>query len=451
MIKNTLRNISSLSLLLLGSLSFADTMYENASDGDTVGWHIYDRWPSGVTVENVNDEQRGRVIKITGTTSNGVHLLGWEDTNSILQWKMKANKWNIFYVAVMTTNGFRYLAYTPRNYDKGRDPNNQSYKIRLGIGSKMMDGKWHTFTRDIQADITKHEPGNQLEYIQGIKIRGAGSYDDIKTIEDDGITNPVEAKSIFIIGPSTVHAGGYTHDSGPLAGARLEGWGEELGVYAKDSSKIINRARSGSNPVTYVNSIGENTLRSTDKEGRWWPDTLSRIQNRSNKNGGFLLIQFGGTSSNDKFAHWSKREAYFKEHVSFFITEAQNENLTPVLISPLSRRVTDRANRAFMPKYMHDLANEKGLLFLDLYSKSFNEYKKTFESVGLTDTNTSDSINFINALEKIYSYERNTPIVGGINNTHLSPAGARIVAGWVKDLACESDRADGQELCSQFK
>ena len=210
MIVNKLKSIS-LSLILLGTLSFADalpqdvideidnakaetdmrllggpsvvqTMHEDASDGDTKGWHIYDKWPSGMTVKNVNDPERGKVIKITGTISNGVHFLGWKDTNPILQWKMKADKWNIFYVAVMTKKGYRVLSYTPRSYDKGRDPYKQSHKIRLGLGSKMQDGKWHTFTRDIQADITKHEPDNKLKHILGIKIRGAGSYDDIKTI-----------------------------------------------------------------------------------------------------------------------------------------------------------------------------------------------------------------------------------------------------------------------------
>jgi len=247
---NTLRNIS-LSLLLLGSVSSADTMHENASDGDTVGWHIYDSWPSGASIDNIIDSETGnRVIKITGTTSNGVQFLGWHDTNSILQWKMKADKWNVFYIAVMTSNGSRYLSYTPRNHDVGRDPYHQSHKIRLGLGSKMMDGEWHTFTRDIQADITKHEPGNQLEYIQGIKIRGAGSYDNIKTISNS--TNNLE--SIFIIGPSTVSASGYISRDG--SGRTLEGWGEELDFYMKDKNKLFNRARSGSTATDPANPSG---------------------------------------------------------------------------------------------------------------------------------------------------------------------------------------------------
>jgi len=424
MIKNTLRNISSLSLLLLGSLSFADTMYENASDGDTVGWHIYDRWPSGVTVENVNDEQRGRVIKITGTTSNGVHLLGWEDTNSILQWKMKANKWNIFYVAVMTTNGFRYLAYTPRNYDKGRDPHNQSYKIRLGIGSKMMDGKWHTFTRDIQADITKHEPGNQLEYIQGIKIRGAGSYDDIKTISTEN------RKEIFIIGPSTVHIGDEYNSQRTLdcqtnnPNNILMGWGERFQEYS--TAKVHDFARLGSNPVSFDSNNYNHGLFGSNRN---WESTYSAMQKAPK--GSFLLIQFGG---NSKLAQLDRTE--FREAISKYVDKAKELEMVPVLISSLDAH-DDFHNEKRYPYglYMRELASDENLLLLDLLDKSNKEFGKL---------NQQELDNFGDCINLTLGKTEKDPV-------HLSPNGANIVAGWVKDLACKSDRADGQELCSQFK
>lgn len=168
---------------LLFPLTFIQaTVYENAEDGKITGWYIYDKWPKGVKIENIQDKNAGRVIQITGTISNGASLGGWKDTNPILQWKMKADKWNVFYVVIMTTKGFRYLSYTPRKSDKGRHITQQDDKIRLGLGQAMMDGTWHTFTRNIQADLKKYEPDNTLRYIQGIKVRGAGSYDDIQTL-----------------------------------------------------------------------------------------------------------------------------------------------------------------------------------------------------------------------------------------------------------------------------
>ena len=183
-IKKNITKLSFFTAILLSPLTtiHADTVYENASDGNTNGWHIYDKWPSGAKIENISDPQRGKVIKVTGTISNGVHLLGWKDRNSVLQWKMKADKWNSFYITIQTSKGFRYLSYSPRSIDKGID-SKKKYKIRYGIGPKMQDGKWHTFTRDLKADLKKFEPDNKYLYVQGIKFRGAASFDDIKTID----------------------------------------------------------------------------------------------------------------------------------------------------------------------------------------------------------------------------------------------------------------------------
>ena len=179
MIKNIKYSI--VSLALISTAIHADTLYENASDGNTKGWHIYDKSPHGAKIENVKDSQRGRVIKVTGSIKNGFSLLGWNDTNHLLQWKMKSDSFSRLYIAIETTKGFRYLTYTPINSDKGIDPK-KKYKIRFGLKSKMSDGKWHTFTRDIKVDLKKFEPDNRFLHIKGIKFRGSASFDDIKTI-----------------------------------------------------------------------------------------------------------------------------------------------------------------------------------------------------------------------------------------------------------------------------
>ncbi len=421
MIENTLRNIS-LSLLLLGSVSFADTIYENASDYDTEGWHIYDKWPSGVTVKNVNDNKRGRVIQITGTTSNGVELVGWEDTNPLIQWKMKANKWNVFYVVVMTTNGFRYLSYTPRDYDKGRDPYKESHKIRLGIGPKMEDGKWHTFTRDIQADITKHEPGNQLDYILGIKIRGAGSYDDIKTLSAS------HKKEIVIIGPSTVHIGDEWNSERILECKYnnpkniLMGWGEKFQEYS--NSKVYDFARLGSNPVSFDSNNYKSDLLGSNRN---WESAYHAM--KKTPKGSFLLIQFGGNSKQAKLD-----EVKFKTAIRKYIDGAKKLNMIPVLISSLDGHTMNHDEARYpYGKYMRELADEKNLLLLDLLDKSNEEFKKL---------NQEELDKFGDCIH--VSKNKKDAI-------HLSPNGANIVAGWIKDLACESDSIDGKELCSQLK
>jgi len=176
--------VYSLAFILLSSALLADTtVYEDGEDKKTTGWYIYDKWPSGASVSNVyNSEIDSQVIKLTGTkTKNGIRLTGWDDkSNHIVEWKMKTKNWVAFYIAIETKEGFRYLYYTPRDYDKGRNLNKQAYKIRMGLGKSMMDGQWHTFSRDVRADLKKYEPNNDLVSIYGIKVRGSCLIDDVK-------------------------------------------------------------------------------------------------------------------------------------------------------------------------------------------------------------------------------------------------------------------------------
>ena len=79
------------------------------------------------------------------------------------------------YIETDTTNGRRYLVYTPRDDDRGL---NGSY-IRLGLGANSANGTWHTFTRDLAQDISNAEAGNKLISIRSFIIRGSGRIDDI--------------------------------------------------------------------------------------------------------------------------------------------------------------------------------------------------------------------------------------------------------------------------------
>jgi len=197
MIKNIKYSI--LSLALISTYSYSDTLYENASDGNTKGWRIYDKSPSGAKIENIKDSQRGRVIRFTGTAlKNGVDFLGWHDKNSMIQWKMKSNQWGAFYVVIQTSKGFRYLTYTsrdPKDKKNGID-SKRKFKIRLGLGSKMQDGRWHTFTRDLNRDLKEYEPDNEFISIDGIKFRGTASFDDIKTISSESNKKVIVLKKL---------------------------------------------------------------------------------------------------------------------------------------------------------------------------------------------------------------------------------------------------------------
>ncbi len=198
-------------LLILGALfastsSFA-TLYEDAEDGDTsgnvppnvLGWFIYDGTPAGAVISNVYDADKdSRVIKFVGpgNTNNG-YMLGdwypnsagtWNNTTEFnVHWCAKYSTNFVVYMRVYTTavnpnyTGLqrfqRYIYYTAVNADYGLAGN--GIYIHHGLGADKSDGQWHSFNRDLQADLDEFEPGNTITSVVAYLIRGTGSVDDI--------------------------------------------------------------------------------------------------------------------------------------------------------------------------------------------------------------------------------------------------------------------------------
>ena len=48
-----------------------------------------------------------------------------------------------------------------------------------GLGSDATDGRWHTFTRDLEADLADAQRGVNILEVNGFLIRGSGKVDDI--------------------------------------------------------------------------------------------------------------------------------------------------------------------------------------------------------------------------------------------------------------------------------
>jgi hypothetical protein len=168
-----------------GVLPMPPSVYEDAEDGDTLGWSIYDQTPSGATVSNVIDSDRGsRVIELSGTgTSNG-YLLTNEDgspwnnqTQFLIEWSMKCTSEVRVFVDVETTAGQRFLYYSTVDTDNGVSG---GVYVHHGLGSDVMDDDWHTFLRDLQADLNDFQPGVTITAVNGMYIRGSASFDDIR-------------------------------------------------------------------------------------------------------------------------------------------------------------------------------------------------------------------------------------------------------------------------------
>jgi len=82
----------------------------------------------------------------------------------------------ILYVEVQTTKGYRYFQYEPL----AKDYLGNSSQVRLGLGTDVKNGQWHTFVRDLQADLERAQPGVKILQVNAFSIRGSGLIDDVK-------------------------------------------------------------------------------------------------------------------------------------------------------------------------------------------------------------------------------------------------------------------------------
>lgn len=254
----------------------------------------------------------------------------------------------------------------------------------------------------------------------------------------------IPQKRIFILGSSTVHAGDYISGNfnDPYGSNRkLEGWGEQLKYYMKDPSKVYNRARSGADSITYRNP---DPLRGdlAGYKDRYWGYTETLINETNDNNGGFLLIQFGANDS-----HHNIGTENFQDQLEAYIADARRLGLIAVLLSPPNNR--NHYNSRPYAEYVEPVATSNNVLFLDLHQKSMGVWAnyiidEDYDGDGVEDNPLFQTLPEADILYGYLEYHR------GINNTHFSPIGANIVAGWVKELACQSNRDDAKLLCSQF-
>ncbi len=216
------------------------TVYEDAEDGNTVGWSIYDNNPAGAIVSNLL-EGANHVITLQGDGRRNGYILGnftgregaWNNRDEKnIAWKMNFAEDYTIYISVNTTKGARYLRYSARDTDLGDMGNGY---IHHGLGSKSNDGTWQSFSRDLEADLLQYEPDNSLIAVNGFLVRGSGKIDDITLTPNRPILDPVvyeDAEDADTVGWSV-------YDNTP-AGAAVA---NELDV--DSNSRVISLSGSG--------------------------------------------------------------------------------------------------------------------------------------------------------------------------------------------------------------
>jgi hypothetical protein len=101
----------------------------------------------------------------------------WHNSHQfVVQWSMEYSESFCIYIDVETTAGHRYIYYTPVDYDGL----GEGEYVHHGLGTDVIDGQWHTFVRDLQADLEDAQPQVTILEVNGFLIRGSGMLDDIK-------------------------------------------------------------------------------------------------------------------------------------------------------------------------------------------------------------------------------------------------------------------------------
>ncbi|MEK8015937.1 MAG: LamG domain-containing protein, partial [Candidatus Parabeggiatoa sp.] len=163
-----------------------DGVFEDAEDGDTQGWSIYDDSKEDAAFSNVvESESNNRVIELTGHSSSG-YLFAFPNpfstTRFIAQWRMKmtTTEWQPVYWRVKTSGSIVYLQYGA-NHPEGCEQ--AGTYIICGLGDNMPANKWYTITRDLKADLKAVKPDLELLEVEHLNIRMAGQIDDIQLLE----------------------------------------------------------------------------------------------------------------------------------------------------------------------------------------------------------------------------------------------------------------------------
>jgi hypothetical protein len=167
-------------LLLISTLQA--TIYEDAEDNKTKRWILY----SGTTtasIKNIYDKEReSRIVLLDARDSQNGYMLAlernstaWCKTNGkSLKWSMRADRHFVILVSIQTKRGHRYIIYTSGNR------NGRGF---YGLGAKSIDGKWHRFSRDLDLDLKRYEPSNQIIAVDSFFVRGGMRIDDIEIVD----------------------------------------------------------------------------------------------------------------------------------------------------------------------------------------------------------------------------------------------------------------------------
>lgn len=212
-----------------------------------------------------------------------------------------------------------------------------------------------------------------------------------------GFTLIQKQTTLYIIGDST--AANKATDKFPETG-----WGMELQSFFNDEVKVDNRALNG------------RSTKSFRAEKRWQP-ILENL-----KAGDYVLIEFGHNDEKIDKPNVGVSLADFKINLVNYVNETRSKKAIPVLLTPISRRsfkngiLTD--THGGYPGVTRQVADSLKVPLIDMLAKT--------EKL-LTDLGDEGSVKlFLHVDSGHVNYPK-----GKKDDTHLSPFGAKEIAGLV--------------------
>ncbi|NJB84983.1 DNA sulfur modification protein DndE [Lewinella marina] len=209
---------------------------------------------------------------------------------------------------------------------------------------------------------------------------------------------PATPPTVYLIGDST--AADKREDRRPETG-----WGEALSDYLTAGVVVENHARNG------------RSSRSFRQEGLW------RIVYEAIRPGDYVFIQFGHNDPKPDTSRFSSPEDY-GDNLKRYVEETRERGGRAVILSPIVRRKFDAAGvlqptHEAYPATARRVAREMKVPFIDMTTLSRDLIS------GYGDAPSQALFLWLEAGE-----HPNYP-EGVEDNTHLSPAGARAIAGLV--------------------
>ena len=169
--------------------------------------------------------------------------------------------------------------------------------------------------------------------------------------------------TVYVIGDSTVQT--YNATAYPQTG-----WGQVLGSFFDESRvKVVNHALGGRSSKTFI------------QEGR-----LETVKNSLQK-GDFVLVQFGhndryfsGTSHKDRMVPFDSLGYWLQQYVD----AAKSKGATAVFVTPMNMNMGANGRNIFteydVVGKMLELAKKNQIPYVDLNSKSYNAYSKSWNA-----------------------------------------------------------------------